>query len=397
MANIDKIKLPKSITNKYTLENESFKREIKSDPKDKIEIEIGDMKQLDFKPQFKIMRWDNEVNFSIRGEENVLGTVDFQGEKIKYKTQDYEIHLYDKPGASKDGGFEFEWVLLKKPPTNIVKATIETKDLNFFFQPPLTQSEIDEGCIRVGSVVNSYAVYHKSKGNINLTSEKDYKVGKAFHIYRPKAIDANGVETWGELNIDEINKTLTVLLDQTFLDIALYPVTIDPTFGYTSVGATEDGNFQTIANTVTPAGTGNADNENFYIYCDSGSHTFKGAVWDDASGTPGNRDILGAVSGTIPIGVGAVSWVVSNFASEAFVVETLHPGVTVDSSTTNLFSAFYDTTTGTNAFENVGTGVPANPFGAATTRTNRSYSNYVNYTAAGAAVFIPRLSLLRVG
>ena len=89
MANIDKIKLPKSITNKYTLENESFKREIKSDPKDKIEIEIGDMKQLDFKPQFKIMRWDNEVNFSIRGEENVLGTVDFQGEKIKYKTQDY--------------------------------------------------------------------------------------------------------------------------------------------------------------------------------------------------------------------------------------------------------------------------------------------------------------------
>ena len=142
MANIDKIKLPKSITNKYTLENESFKREIKSDPKDKIEIEIGDMKQLDFKPQFKIMRWDNEVNFSIRGEENVLGTVDFQGEKIKYKTQDYEIHLYDKPGASKDGGFEFEWVLLKKPPTNIVpicgttdkaKIDITNKLSNIFF------------------------------------------------------------------------------------------------------------------------------------------------------------------------------------------------------------------------------------------------------------------------
>jgi len=38
----------------------------KDDPKDRIEIEVGDSKQEDFKPQTKIMRWDNQCNFSIR-------------------------------------------------------------------------------------------------------------------------------------------------------------------------------------------------------------------------------------------------------------------------------------------------------------------------------------------
>ena len=33
---------------------------------DEYKIEIGDSKDIDFKPQVKIMRWDNECNFSVR-------------------------------------------------------------------------------------------------------------------------------------------------------------------------------------------------------------------------------------------------------------------------------------------------------------------------------------------
>ena len=39
----------------------------KDDPKDKIEVELGDSKDsTKFHPQVKLMRWDNEVNASFR-------------------------------------------------------------------------------------------------------------------------------------------------------------------------------------------------------------------------------------------------------------------------------------------------------------------------------------------
>ena len=86
MATIDQIKLPKVLTDKYVVENETFSHEVKDNPKDRIGVEIGDALQPDFKPQFKIMRWDNEVNFSLRAEEKVGATVETEGEKIKYIT-----------------------------------------------------------------------------------------------------------------------------------------------------------------------------------------------------------------------------------------------------------------------------------------------------------------------
>ena len=136
------------IDKKYRVKDNTFFHEVKSNPKDLIVIEIGDFKQPDFKPQFKLMRWNNEVNFSIRAEEHPQARVEVEDEKIKYITPDYEVHKYDKPDASENGGFEFEWILPKKPASNVLSTTIQTKGLNFFYQPPLTQEEIDKGCIR---------------------------------------------------------------------------------------------------------------------------------------------------------------------------------------------------------------------------------------------------------
>ena len=64
---------------------------------------------------------------------------------------------------------------------------------------------------------------------------KDYKVGKAFHIYRPKIIDAEGKETWGILKIE--NGIYSVEILQEFLDKAVYPIKSNDTFGYTTLGA----------------------------------------------------------------------------------------------------------------------------------------------------------------
>lgn len=220
----------------FTLKDNTLSRAVKENPKDKIEIELGDSKQPDFKPQFKVMRWDNEVNFSMRAVEDPTATVETVDGTVKYKAKDYEVHQYEKP-VDEDGGFEFEWVLPKKPKSNVLTATIQTKELDFFYQPALTEQEIANGAQRPDNVVGSYAVYHKTKGGMNDSAGMEYKTGKAFHIYRPEAVDATGARTWCELNVDVDAGVLIVTVPQKFLDTAVYPVVVDPTFGYTSSGA----------------------------------------------------------------------------------------------------------------------------------------------------------------
>lgn len=255
------------------LNETTFKQEAKSNPKDKIEVEVGDSKQPDFKPQFKIMRWNNEVNFSMRAEEKVGATVKIEDEKVKYITPEYEVHQYSKPEAGEDGGFEFEWVLKSKPSSNILTATIQTKGLDFCYQPiELTPQEISMNATRPENVRGSYAVYHKTNKH-NTLGGKDYKTGKAFHIYRPEAVDANGSKTWCQLDIDEQNGILTVTVPQNYLDESSYPVVVDPTFGYTSVGSGQlqaNGVGKLNANFVTAPASGTLTSITIYHRYNSG-------------------------------------------------------------------------------------------------------------------------------
>ena len=133
-----------------------------------------------------------------------------------------------------ENGYEWEIILKQKPPTNIFSYTIESNDLDFWYQPKLTQKEIDGGAFRPDNVVGSYAIYHKTKKN------NEYKTGKFGHIYRPNVIDADGNEIWAEFNKD-LNDThiLTITIPQAFLDTAKYPVIIDPTFGEEAGGGTQ--------------------------------------------------------------------------------------------------------------------------------------------------------------
>ena len=107
------------------------------------------------------------------------------------------------------------------------------KEIDKDFEVDVISIETHENILE--NVKGSYAVYHQTKaGNF---PDKEYKTGKFCHIYRPLVKDADGKETWGELNIDINKKLLTVTVDDEWLKSAVYPVIVDPTFGYTSIGA----------------------------------------------------------------------------------------------------------------------------------------------------------------
>ena len=132
-----------------------------------------------------------------------------------------------------DGGYEFDITLTKKPLSNVVRFRVNNSDFDFFYQPFLTAEErlkmdVYGELFRPPEVEGSYAVYHKTKKG------GEYRTGKFCHIYRPKIFDASGNWVWGVL--DYKDDILSIEIPREFLNTAIYPVRVDPTFGYGTQG-----------------------------------------------------------------------------------------------------------------------------------------------------------------
>ena len=243
------------------------------------------------KPEIRLQKWNGEIDFGITYDDQ-----DFVGANAKMHGNNLirwqaasskeEVHAYPLKAQADmvDGGFEIEIVLSEKPNKNTFDFKIDGhEDLDFFYQPELTSEQIAEGAYRPENVTGSYAVYHKEKKN-HVLGETNYATGKAFHIYRPKISDAAGKEVWGEL--DYSKGKLTVVVPEDFLDTATYPVVVDPTFGYTTAGAS-----YTLAGTnefyavsySSPSDYGSFTSMSIYCDTSSGSANIKSGIY--SSGT----------------------------------------------------------------------------------------------------------------
>ena len=186
---------PKELTDKYTLKENSLK--ISNDKeKDRLEVLIGGKDE--FEPKLEVQRWDNECSFSVKliEDEKVSPTLSFDKDKIIWEKGNLKIEYFDTEDA-----YKFVWHLKEKPLSNVVQFQVESKDVVFYYQPELTQEEIDDGSFRPENVLGSYAVYAETP-KTNWVGGTEYKTGKIGHIYRPKLIDSEGREEWGELHIE---------------------------------------------------------------------------------------------------------------------------------------------------------------------------------------------------
>ena len=365
------------------LPGNSFSQLAKDDPFERIDVEVGDTKQADFFPQVKVMRWDNEVNLSVRLIDGTLGkaAVVEEGGVIKWIKGNTESHFYEHPVSVEhpEGGYEFEVILKTKPTSNRIQFTIQTKGLDFLYQPTLTQKEINEGTSRPENVVGSYAVYHSEKtGDFSPAGGKNYKAGKAFHIYRPKVTDAVGKEIWGELSIDLLSGILGITLNQAFLDTAVYPVTVDPTFGYTTGGASKVVvNFKNLRGVLftSPTDVSRAESISAYVVSNSTSYLIKGLIVSH-----NNLNILSngvGISVSLPT---IAAWRTSSFSTLPYLVENTDYVLSIVSSdSTN--EVYYDVGNAnqghldsTNSFA-----TPTNPTDAV--HNNHKYSIYCTYLA----------------
>lgn len=378
--------LSKAIKDKFSVIDNTLIRDVKEDVKDRITLEVGDSKQPEFYPQAKIMRWDNEVNASFRYVDPEPGdpVIETEQDRIKYIKPKTEFHAYELNSSEigEDGGLEIELILKDKPDSNKFDFTIQTKELEFLFQAPLTQEEIDEGCKRDESVVGSYAVYHKSKGGMNDKAGNEYKAGKAFHIYRPEVIDANGNKIYGDLNIDEDKGILTVTVDQNFLDNALYPVIVDPTFGYTSIGATTVGPFGNTTNKVasifSQLTAGAADTVVQYSLYGLGSAASQTMIMTCYTTVADVPSALLASGSNITV-TNVAGWFNSGIVSQALTNGTNYsPTLGFGSLGGNSFTLYYDAGSAPGRI-NSNTVAFTDPFDPAAGDNGRRYSFYATY------------------
>jgi len=258
-------------------------------------IEVGDKEESTFKPQFQLNRWSGECRLKVLFDDSKVESTSHEvdSQAVYWHTPSFSFKFYPiEPKVIEEeiegeryrflqnelGGLEFEIILKEKPEKNEFIFPIETENLKFYYQPPLhpdhpTWADEDgdgmPDTFRPENVVGSYAVYHATRDNVHYSKEdaERYKAGKAFHIYRPKAVDSAENECWCDLNIDEANGLLTITIPQEFLDKAVYPVIIDPTFGYEYVGNSAEGSISDYikGSWFTCPESGTAESITFYL------------------------------------------------------------------------------------------------------------------------------------
>jgi len=403
---IDLPELSPEILAKYQLANNALISRNKE-----FSMEIGDSKQADFLPQIKLCRWDNECNFSARLVVDpaifAVPVCTIGAEKLAYVLGQVLIaRFYDKNPET----FAFDIILPQKPKANTIQWTIQHKGLDFFYQDSLindfnagrlpnnivnateTQAwNIDDYCVRTrpANVVGSYAVYHSTKaGDYSRLGGQNYRAGKAFHIYRPKIIDAANKEIWGDLRIDAEAGIMSIIIPQDFLDNAIYPVCVDPDLGYITAGGSGDGdNYIKYASHATTDASGGNTSE-IHVYCRAGSgggaHFHCGVYNDNAGNNRPNALLLTQIEITPP---GNAQWTAGVYVTALSASTKYWPAV--GSSVYGIEKAYDSSAANKTAYSTgSGDGVLPSPW-SHTGNTANIFSIHAVYAGNGGPPFPP--------
>jgi hypothetical protein len=350
-----------------------------------------------------VMPWKGEKGLTIKH--------DLGAPKLSERVKDKEAkRVIAEPVDFGDGGFKIDILLTEKPDTNTFCYEIENADqYDFFLQPEITDEEAEAArlpddtrslleikrSMRPEEIVGSYAVYHKTLKNHKVGGQ-NYATGKVLHIPFPYIWEVEKEDQ--KVRAEDLtyeNGRLCVVAPQAFLDTADYTngVRVDPTFGYTSVGASNSFDVGGFADNVTHAAKHSAP-ENGTIDSihaaiarwGAGACTYEGygVIYENSDSSKVSGTQTSALTPTLTATLtfytttsGGGSVVGSTDYDVAFFMNATYgggpscgSGTAYDSGTTN--QGAKQTTTATT---------PPDP--ATFTRNNNLYSIYATYTASG--------------
>jgi hypothetical protein len=344
------------------------------------EVRIGGSDVSKFIPNINSSFFDDEFFINLNRTDKIVDTeiVSMSLDKLSQTVGDETDEYY----IDKEGRLKWDTIFSKCPVSMELNYAITySEGIEFYYQGELKPEEIEEGCSRLDEIIGSYAVYCNKANN-------KHKTGKLCHIPRPFVIDAKGQKEWCVLKID--GNTLTITLPEKFMASAVYPVRLDPTIGYTSVGASTGTTAAVLlvllGSEYTTASSDGSDPA-IKIYSASiagATGLIRAGYYTDA--TPygllidGNHTDI-AVSSTTP------AWYTDSDLSGSIVSGTIYRSAAVfnANSVSSLYSYYDDAVNGTTAYRTAMTSCPANLDG--TNNMTRVYSIYLEYTESGGTVY----------
>lgn len=359
-------------------------------------VAIGRIGGKKFRPEIQSKKFEDSVYLNIAHEDAEYGGgPSWEGNRLTTKVGKRKHKMYELG----NGDLEYEIEYQEKPDSMIETLYLDfTHGLDFFLQPELTPEEAIR-ITRPEDVIGSYAVYWKESGRYLTPAGNEsinYETGKFAHLYRPKVIAADGQEQWCEQIIDPVAKTLTIIMPEEFMLNAAYPVILDPTFGFSSIGAsstTSGPNWVDGGGTHSPASSGTIDSMSIYIKGTTSGKNITMGIYEDSAGSWGSRLcksaqvtttssaewLTGAVSGSPSITSGSNYWLQFNCDSTITVA--------VDTVSNKVEAYNLSTTYATDP-------IPS-PAPAMSTGVYPAFSVYVTYTASSSRK--NNLALLGVG
>lgn len=359
---------------------------------------VGDSTSAEFCPRLELRAWAGECLFAIDLNDSQNAGLSYVSRDTLNGSPALTCRLTDGTSFSvyhlSDGDLEWEIKLDTPPDSNTLVFDFTARGLIFYYQ----DSTLSADDIRLDGppwAQGSYAVYHASKrGNRCIVSGSDttheiYTTGKAFHIKRPRAFDSGGDSVWCDLHIDTRSGQLSITIPEEFLKEARYPLTVDPTFGKTSVGAYD----MTVANyrhivlwNIGALETGAGSITGGYVYCDVSGNlegTIQLKIHSYSKGTGLNDSKYHASSATTNVTDTAPGWVPCSMSGTLLSGTTYMATIQAYNSVANKLRIKGDITTwGDIKFYDVGSwGVPDSLTGYGS--KNEGYSAYVEYTTSG--------------
>ncbi len=233
-------------------------------------------------PKITLSKFNGELNMGVTYQgmaPNTTGARPFLSKNVEWSdgNQTMQVVPIEASSTMEDGGYAINkrGRVERHPLWQETGLKAPTKDC--------TDTDCMLGTVRENrpdKIVGSYAVYYTDHAN-HAEGQVNYATGKAYHIFRPKVIDSNGETTWAVLSYDK-SGILSVTVPQYFLNTAIYPITIDPTFGYTTHGGSN----------------GFIQNTQFYLtnigYTGAAGTTVSETVYGNSS-NPGSGNIQAAI------------------------------------------------------------------------------------------------------
>jgi hypothetical protein len=357
------------------------------------EVEIGDASVVEFKPNLKLKKWGGECAISaelvVPETETAVDSLTPDNKKVECDFSDKLVEFFDLPASDEhpSGGFEFLITLKEKGAPLTVNFTLNLNNVVLYRQPPMAERIGMDGIVSGNetqgfdergniihqcpeNIVNSLAIYHANTP-LNKVGGINYKSGKIGDIYRPKAIDQRGNETWCEMVLER--NILSITVPKEWAEKAEWPIKVDPTFGYNTIGGSS---VSGISFPVCHVGSGliyTAGSREritqFSVYgsgggCDAALYTISGGV---------PVDLLGSATAIdLPASAG--------WANSAAVSIIMGNGITYGMATGNYTTAtlYYDVTTGNQRSAETRAGALQTPWSHAN-YSAAQYSFYATY------------------